>query len=58
MGASQKGPEFVTWKIVLTPQAKNMLVSIQDRRVQETLRERIDGLAQEPERQGKPLTGE
>ncbi len=48
----------MTWKIVLTPQAKNMLVSIQDRRVQETLRERIDGLAQEPERQGKPLTGE
>jgi mRNA interferase RelE/StbE len=35
-----------------------MLVAIQDRRVREKIRDRIDGLAVEPEKQGKPLTGE
>ncbi len=35
-----------------------MLEAIQDRRVRDKIRDRIDGLAQEPEKQGKPLTGE
>lgn len=35
-----------------------MLEAIQDRRVREKIRDRIDGLAEEPEKQGKPLTGE
>lgn len=35
-----------------------MLEKIQDRRVREKIRDRIDGLAEEPEKQGKPLTGE
>ena len=35
-----------------------MLEAIQDRRVRENIRDRIDGLAEAPERQGKPLTGE
>ena len=35
-----------------------MLEDIQDRRVREKIRDRIDGLAEEPEKQGKPLTGE
>ena len=35
-----------------------MLEGIQDRRVREEIRDRIDGLAEEPEKQGKPLTGE
>ena len=35
-----------------------MLSSISDRRVQEKIRDRIDGLAHDPERQGKPLAGE
>lgn len=35
-----------------------MLREIQDRRVREKIRDRIDGLAEEPEKQGKPLTGE
>ena len=35
-----------------------MLEAIQDRRVRDKIRDRIDGLAEEPEQQGKPLTGE
>jgi mRNA interferase RelE/StbE len=35
-----------------------MLEEIQDRRVREKIRDRIDGLVEEPEKQGKPLTGE
>lgn len=35
-----------------------MLEKIQDRRVRDKIRDRIDGLAEEPEKQGKPLTGE
>ena len=35
-----------------------MLEAIQDRRVLDKIRDRIDGLAEEPEQQGKPLTGE
>ena len=46
------------WKIELTRTAEVMLENIQDRRVQEKIRERIDGLANEPEKQGKPLTGD
>ena len=35
-----------------------MLEKIQDRRVRDKIRDRIDGLAEEPEKPGKPLTGE
>ncbi len=35
-----------------------MLEAIQDRRIREKIRDRIDGLTEEPEKQGKPLTGE
>ena len=35
-----------------------MLEAVQDRRVRDKIRDRIDGLAEEPEKQGKPLTGE
>jgi len=35
-----------------------MLEAIQDRRVRDKIRDRIDGLAEEPEKQGKPLTAE
>jgi mRNA interferase RelE/StbE len=48
----------VTWKIALTPTARQMLLAIRDRRVRHSLEERIDGLANEPDKQGKPLMGE
>jgi mRNA interferase RelE/StbE len=35
-----------------------MLEAIEDRRIREKIRDRIDGLVEEPEKQGKPLTGE
>ena len=48
----------MTWEVVLTPQARVMLETVQDRRVRESIRDRIDGLAQEPEKQGRPLMGD
>lgn len=45
----------MTYQIELTLQARQMLQDISDRRVQGKIRERIDGLAQEPEKQGKAL---
>lgn len=35
-----------------------MLARVEDRRLQEAIGKRIDGLAQEPEKQGKPLAGD
>lgn len=46
------------WQVGLTPHARVMLEAIQDRRVRDKIRDRIDGLAEEPEKQGKPLIGE
>ena len=46
------------WQVGLTPYARVMLEKIQDRRVRDKIRDRIDGLVEEPEKQGKPLTGE
>ena len=48
----------MSYRIVLQPTAVRLLRQISDRRVQEKIRDRIDGLAYEPEKQGKPLTGE
>ena len=48
----------MTWRIELTHTAEVMLEKIQDRRVREKIGELIDGLANEPEKQGKPLTGD
>lgn len=58
MGESEKGFEVVSWKIVLTREARKMLAAIQDRRVMEKIRDRLDGLVNDPEKQGKPLVGE
>lgn len=35
-----------------------MLLAVADRRVREKIAEKIDALAHDPEKQGKPLTGE
>jgi mRNA interferase RelE/StbE len=40
------------------PPAMELLRAIADRRVQKTIATRIDHLAKEPEKQGKPLHGE
>lgn len=46
------------YRVVLTPTARSMLAAIKDRRIQEKIREKIDGLARDPDLQGKPLLGE
>ena len=48
----------MTYQIIIEPAALQSLAAIPDRRVQAKIRDRIDGLAHEPEQQGKPLTGE
>ncbi len=45
----------VLYQIAFTPTARGMLAEILDRRVRAKIRQRIDGLAVEPEQQGKPL---
>lgn len=48
----------MSYKIVLQPTAKEMLVRISDLRVRRKISERIEGLKENPEQQGKPLLGE
>lgn len=48
----------MTYRIVLTPTALKLLKAIADRRIREQVRNRIDGLAHDPEQQGKPLRAE
>jgi len=48
----------MTWRIIVTPQARAMLAAIDDRRVRELIRDRINGLVPDPDKQGKALLGE
>ena len=48
----------MTYQILIEPVALEALAEIADRRAQEQIRDRIDDLRHEPEKQGKPLTGE
>lgn len=46
------------YRVALTPTASSMLSPINDRGIQEPIRDRIEGLAHDPHLQGKPLLGE
>lgn len=46
----------MSYQIIIEPTALKMLQSISDRRIQQKIAERIDGLLHDPEKQGKPLT--
>ncbi len=48
----------MTYGILIAPTALKTLQSISDRRIREKIRDRIDGLVRDPEKQGKPLTGD
>jgi mRNA interferase RelE/StbE len=48
----------VSYAIKLAPAALDMLRQFTDHRVRAKLAERIDGLAENPAGQGKPLTGQ
>ena len=46
----------MSWKIKLTLPAKKQFTSISDKRIQQSIDKRINGLAHDPEKQGKPLS--
>lgn len=48
----------MSYKIEIIPSALEMLKNVQDRQVRKKIIERIDGLADEPEKQGKALAAE
>lgn len=48
----------MNWQVELTKFALKQLQGIKDNRVRENLFERIEGLAKDPENQGKPLRNE
>lgn len=48
----------MTYHVVFTPTALKALEAIADQRIRELLRNRINGLVQDPEQQGKRLGGE
>lgn len=47
----------MSYRIEVTPSALAMLKAAPDRRIQEKLRDSIDRLVEEPDKQGKALTG-
>ena len=48
----------MTYRVLLTSTASEMLAKISDRRVRSQIIKRIEALSEEPERQGKPLGNE
>lgn len=48
----------MTFQIEITPTALGMINKVQDRRIRVKIIETIDGLAEEPEKKGKPLIAE
>lgn len=58
MGRSQETTRAVTYKIRIVPTALKMLKDIPDQRIQGKIVDCINKLANEPEKQGKPLWDE
>ena len=48
----------MTYQLIIQPTALRALADIADRRIRQKIRDRIDGLKDDPDKQGKPLTGE
>lgn len=48
----------MTYGVIIQPIALKGLQGISDRRVRQKIRDRIDGLSENPELQGKPLIGD
>ncbi len=46
------------YRLEITPTALSMINKVQDRRIRAKIIETIDGLAEDPEKKGKPLTAE
>ncbi len=47
-----------SYPLFLTPQARAMLAAISDKRIRQTIDRRLEGLAKDPEKQGKALVEE
>jgi len=58
VGQGEKRPGHIDWKIVITPTALKMIKGISDARIRSRIAEVIDRLAEDPDRQGKPLVAE
>ena len=48
----------MSYRVLLTSTAREMLAKVSDRRVRGQIIKRIQGLSEEPEKQGKPLGSE
>ncbi len=46
------------WQVIITPLARAHLLAIADQRVRQAISQVIDRLETDPERRGKPLTGD
>ena len=46
------------YQVIIAPVALKLLQGISDNRIRKSIRDRIDQLAADPEKQGKALTGE
>jgi mRNA interferase RelE/StbE len=51
-------PDARQWHVLITAEAKRHLAQITDLRIRTVVRDALFGLRIEPERQGKPLTGD
>ena len=58
MGQGEKTTQHLTYQIAITPTALKMLKGISDRRIRAKISDVIDRLPIDPDKQGKPLTGE
>ena len=48
----------MTWRVLITPAALEMLKGITDRRIRRQVAQAVSGLSEEPEKKGRPLMGE
>lgn len=48
----------MTWLVLITPTALEMLEGINDRRIRSQVAQTVSGLSEDPENKGRPLMGE
>lgn len=46
------------WQVIILPVAEKQLAAIKDTGIRESIGKRIDGLRNEPDKQGKPMIGD
>lgn len=48
----------MTWRVLITPAALEMLKGITDRRIRSQVAQTVSSLSEDPEKKGRPLMGE